>query len=297
MIRNQQAAALADHVSRRDFIKGTVATGVVLGGGLGAFYFGYDRAIGSPLRVGVIGTGDEGSVLLGAINPEFLQVCSIADIRPYNVWRAFHGDFFGEVAMATRPGLMAKYGWRTEDEARRHVKVYGPWQDLIANAQADGLEGVIIAVPLHLHCPVAIEAMKHGLHVLTEKLMAHSVHECKEMARLAGPSQTGRILAVGHQRHYNVLYANAADSIQRGLLGELHYVRAQWHRGNMPGKDSWQQPMPASVKPHDKQAKKLVEELKEYKDQLAAARAREIDLCRHGWSRSRPRSATKPSRT
>ena len=26
--------------------------------------------------------------------------------------------------MAARPGLMAKYGWKTESEARRHVKVY-----------------------------------------------------------------------------------------------------------------------------------------------------------------------------
>jgi len=41
-----------------------VATGVCWAA-IGAFYFGYDKAIGSPLRVGVIGTGDEGSVLLG----------------------------------------------------------------------------------------------------------------------------------------------------------------------------------------------------------------------------------------
>ena len=86
--------------------------------------------------------------------------------------------------MAARPGLMAKYGWQTEDEARRHVKVYGPWQRPDRQRQADGIEGVIIALPLHLHAPVAIAAMKAGLHVLTEKLMAHSVHECKEMARV-----------------------------------------------------------------------------------------------------------------
>ena len=53
--------------------------------------------------------------------------------------------------------------------------------------------------------------------MLTEKLMAHSVHECKDMARVA--EQTGLILATGHQRHYNILYANAVDSIQRGTAG------------------------------------------------------------------------------
>ena len=43
----------AGSVNRRDFILGTMAAGAVVGGGLGAFYFGYDRAVGSPLRVGV----------------------------------------------------------------------------------------------------------------------------------------------------------------------------------------------------------------------------------------------------
>ncbi len=137
----------------------------------------------------MIGTGDEGSVLLGAINPEFIEVKAIADIRPYNIWRAFHGDHESETALAARPGLMAKYDWKTEEEARRHVKVYegknGGYEELLKNAKRDGVEAVIIALPLHLHAPAALAAMQVGLHVLTEKLMAHSVHECKDMARMA----------------------------------------------------------------------------------------------------------------
>ncbi len=199
----------------------------------------------------MIGTGDEGSVLLGAINPEFIEVKAIADIRPYNIWRAFHGDHYSEASLAARPGLMAKYGWKTEEEARRHVKVYekenGGYDELLKNAKRDGLEAVVIALPLHLHAPAAIAAMQVGLHVLTEKLMAHSVHECKDMARTA--ESTGRILATGHQRHYNILYANAEDAILRGTLGDLHYIRAQWNRGNLPGNDSWQQPLPHDAKP------------------------------------------------
>ena len=78
-------------VSRRDFLKGVIAAGAVTGGGLGAMYFGYDK-VTNPVRVGVIGTGDEGNVLIGAINPDYVQVTAIADIRPYNVHRAFHGD-------------------------------------------------------------------------------------------------------------------------------------------------------------------------------------------------------------
>ena len=92
---------------------------------------------------------------------------------------------------------------------------------------------MIIALPLHLHAQVAIEAMQAGKHVLTEKLMGHSIHECKEMGRVA--KETGMLLATGHQRHYSILYDNAVDTIRRGLLGDIHHIRAQWHRGNLPG--------------------------------------------------------------
>ena len=71
--------------TRRDFLKGGIAATVAVGAvGWGGYYFGYGK-LQEPLRVGVIGTGDEGSVLIGAINPEFIEVKAIADIRPYNV--------------------------------------------------------------------------------------------------------------------------------------------------------------------------------------------------------------------
>jgi len=265
-------------VDRREFLKqGAIASGIGVAG-LGAFYFGYELSVASPVRVGVIGTGDEGSVLIGAINPKFIEVRSIADIRPYNVHRAFHGDLYSPVAEKLRCGLMKKYGWNTEDTARRKVKVYGPWQDLIRNARKDGIEAVIIALPLHLHAQVAIVAMRHGLHVLTEKLMGHSVHECKEMARVS--KETRKHLATGHQRHYNILYAEAVDQIQRGLLGDLHYIRAQWHRGNLPGTDSWQQPLPADAKPEDKQREVLKKKLDSWKRKLNSVSGTEIEVWR-----------------
>jgi predicted dehydrogenase len=55
------------------------------------------------------------------------------------------------------------------------------------------------------------------------------------------------VTAVGHQRHYSILYANAVDQIKRGLLGDLHHIRAQWHRANLPGNDSWTPPLPCAA--------------------------------------------------
>merc|ERR1712151_391108 len=84
--------------------------------------------------------------------------------------------------------------------------------------------------------------MKAGKHVLTEKLMAFDVGVCKDMSRVS--QNEDLLLATGHQRHYSVLYDNAVNLIQWGLLGEIHHIRAQWHRGNLPGRDSWKQPIP-----------------------------------------------------
>jgi predicted dehydrogenase len=266
-------AAIGSEETRRDFLKKGIMAGVVSGAGLGSFYYGYGKSVAKPVRVGVLGTGDEGSVLLGACNPEFIQVQAIADIRPYSVYRAFHGDCYSEIALKARPGLIAKYGWKDETEARKHVKVYADYHDLL-KAEKD-IEAVIIALPLHLHAPAAVAALKAGKHVITEKLMAHTVHECKEMARIA--KSLNLLLAVGHQRHYNILYDNAVDSIRRGLLGDLHYIRAQWHRGNMPGNDSWSQPLPPGVKEGTADGEKLLRELASWEKALKEAGGRDIE--------------------
>jgi predicted dehydrogenase len=234
-------SAIGSELTRREFLMGTIAAGVVSGSGLGAMYFKYTK-VDKPVRVGFLGTGDEGGVLLGALTPDYIEVAAIADIRPYNVHRAFHGDCSSPTAIRARTGLMSKYDWKSEDEARKNVKVYGDYNELIADKDKLGIDAVIIALPLHLHAPASIKAMQSGLHVLTEKLMGHSVANCKEMGRVS--QQTGKLLATGHQRHYSVLYDNAVDTIRRGLIGEIHHIRAQWNRGNLPGHDSWQPPLP-----------------------------------------------------
>jgi predicted dehydrogenase len=266
-------AAIGSKPIRRDVLMQSIKGEVQSGKGLGSLYFKYGDSVPEPVKVGVLGTGDEGSVLIGALNPKYMQVMCIADIRPYNVWRAFNGDYYSETARKVRPGLMKVYGWKTEDEARKNVKVYGAYEELLKNAKEDGIEAVIIALPLHLHAPAAIAAMQAGLHVITEKLMAHSVHECKEMARTA--QKTEKLLAVGHQRHYNILYDNALEIIRKKLLGELHYIRAQWHRANLPGKDSWQQPLPKEAKPSDAQADVLEKNLANYNKQLEKENVKE----------------------
>jgi len=264
----------AEQFKRRDFLKGVIGVGAAASLTTGCKYFGY-TPIGDPLRVAVIGTGDEGSVLIGAINPDYVKVVSICDIRPYNVHRAFHGDWASDAAAAARPGLIAKYGYADEKTAKKEIKVESDYKKVLDDPN---VEAIIIALPLFLHAPVAIDALKAGKHVLTEKLMAHNVAQCKLMGRLA--KKENKVLTVGHQRHYSVLYDNAVNLIKWGLLGEIHHIRAQWHRGNLPGNDSWQQPLPfpveAVINGKKVQVNFVADKLKELKDR----RTREKDLAK-----------------
>ena len=113
------------------------------------------------------------------------------------------------------------------EEADKKIKKYPDYMDLLKDPN---IEAVVIALPLHLHAKVAIEAMQHGKHVLCEKLMAWNVGQCKKMIEVA--EKENRILTIGHQRHYSLLYAHALEVIKAGTLGDVRHIRALWHRNN-----------------------------------------------------------------
>lgn len=216
--------------TRRDFLKSSAAAGT----GMGAMYFGYKELKGEPVRVGFIGTGDEGSVLITQHPPEYMDIVAIADLRPTNRKKAMvgHGN-------EHRVGLVNKLG----KEKASKIKVYDDHKQLLAAKEELGLEAVVIAVPLNQHAPVAMECLDAGLHVLSEKLMAHNITECKDLVKKAREKKL--LYAVGHQRHYSVLYDNANFLVEQGLLGDIRFIRAQWHRNNsFPGRDSWNKSIP-----------------------------------------------------
>jgi predicted dehydrogenase len=220
----------ARDINRRDLMK-AAAAGTL---GVGAAYFGYKELEAEPVRVAVIGTGDEGNILITQHPPKYMNIVAIADLRPTNRDRAFKGDGNND-----RIGLIKKLG----EEKAGTIERFDSHKELLENAKRLKIEAVVIATPLVTHAPIAMDCLDAGLHVLTEKLMARTIIKCKEMIRKA--KQKNLLLAVGHQRHYSVLYQNANSLVQSGLLGDIKYIRAQWHRNNsFPHGDSWQKTIP-----------------------------------------------------
>ncbi|TMQ32660.1 MAG: twin-arginine translocation signal domain-containing protein, partial [Planctomycetota bacterium] len=88
---NFDAAVRRHAVSRRDFMKGLLAAGAAVPV-TAAAYYGYQKWQGNPVKAGLIGAGDEGGVLVGEHNKDYLQFVAVADIRPSNMKRIFVGQ-------------------------------------------------------------------------------------------------------------------------------------------------------------------------------------------------------------
>ena len=93
---------------------------------------------------------------------------------------------------------------------------------------------VVVALPHHLHCDVAVAALEAGCHVLVEKPLAVSVEQCRTLLQAARRAR--RILAVSDTAAYHpgALLTGVhfrAGTLGRFLSGMHHNVRFYFHAG------------------------------------------------------------------
>src|SRR5262245_56892132 len=116
---------------------------------------------GGPVKVGFIGVGGEGRVLLAQVDPAFAEVIALADINPTQLQKA------DEVLQ------------KTNKPPAHH---YEEWADML---QKENLEAVIIATPLWSHADIVVGCLDAGKHVLCEKMMAWDEAGCERMKQAA----------------------------------------------------------------------------------------------------------------
>ncbi len=111
------------------------------------------------------------------------------------------------------------------------------YREVLARPDVDA---VIIATPDHWHARIAIDAMKAGKDVYLEKPMIKDIDEGPRIIEAA--QTTKRILQVGSQRVSSIIYAKARELFKSGVIGELNFVEAWWHRNSAMG--AWQYTIP-----------------------------------------------------
>ncbi len=102
---------------------------------------------------------------------------------------------------------------------------YGSLSEMLANEEIDVLH---ICTPHYLHVPMALEALKKGIHVLMEKPPAISHEQLKELEQAAA----GKRVGVCFQNRYNKDVQKAQELIRSGKAGKILGARAvvTWHR-------------------------------------------------------------------
>jgi len=68
------------------------------------------------------------------------------------------------------------------------------------------------------------------------------VHALRQLAN----ERPKQILQVGLQRRYSKYYQTARQMIDKGILGKVTNVQAQWHR-NTFSRDPWNRPLPSGL--------------------------------------------------
>ncbi len=200
--------------SRRNFI-GKVATGLA-----GTFAGSNVLGANERIRLGIIGPGDRGTVLmreaLACPNTEF---AGIADIYTKRL----------ESAKQIAP----------------QARTYLDYRHLLEDRSIDA---VIIATPQHLHCEHFVAALEAGKHVYQEKTMAFNVDHAKRM-RAAYQKAGKRTVQVGHQFCSSGQVDDATAFVNSGKLGKITAIHAHMFRNTPHGKPQWSRPVYPDMTP------------------------------------------------
>ena len=89
------------------------------------------------------------------------------------------------------------------------------WREML---KMEEIDAVHICTPHYLHAPMAVEALRAGKHVLTEKPMATSNEAAMEMIR-AADVPGAPMLGVVFQNRYNPSVQMALQMIRSGEMG------------------------------------------------------------------------------
>lgn len=105
------------------------------------------------------------------------------------------------------------------------------WQDPEQMMSSGTIDAVIIATPHYDHPEQAIQAFRHGLHVMIEKPAGVYTKQVRLMNEAAAAS--GKVFSIMYNQRTNPLYVKLKDLISSGELGEVrrtNWIITNWYR-------------------------------------------------------------------
>jgi predicted dehydrogenase len=107
-------------------------------------------------------------------------------------------------------------------------RIYGSFAEM-AKAEAkraDGIEAVSIVTPNHMHWPAAKAFLDAGIHVICDKPLTSNLADAKKLAALV--EKSGKVFVLTHNYTGYPMIRHARDMVQKGQLGEIRVVQAEY---------------------------------------------------------------------
>lgn len=145
----------------------------------------------------------------------------------FGAWGQFHaqsiaGNPAAELTAITAPSMASR---EAAAAAYPHARIFSDHRRMLAEVELDLVD---VVTPSHTHLEIATDALNAGRHLLLEKPMALRVEDCRAIIDLA--ARRGRHLAVGHELRLSAQWGEMKRLIQRGAIGEPHYVLVELSR-------------------------------------------------------------------
>lgn len=108
------------------------------------------------------------------------------------------------------------------------VKTYLSTDDLFASGEVDA---IIIATPHYLHPPLATQALKAGIHVLSEKPAGVYTKDVRELIEFAKTQD--KTYSIMYNQRTNCVYRKAKELVSSGKYGEIrrvNWIITDWFR-------------------------------------------------------------------
>jgi scyllo-inositol 2-dehydrogenase (NADP+) len=109
---------------------------------------------------------------------------------------------------------------RREAEETCHCAAFADFAEL---CRVPGLDAVVIATPTHLHEPMVLTALDHGLHILLEKPMAPTCAEARRI--VAAAEAAGTVLTVYQPHRLGALFQHFRAVVNDGRIGRVTMVQ------------------------------------------------------------------------
>ena len=112
------------------------------------------------------------------------------------------------------------------------VPFYSDYRKLLDDAGKLGIDAMTVSTPDHVHAPVAISAMKKGIHVYVQKPLVRTLWELKYFEETA--RKNGVIVQMGNQGSSLDSMRRCTEILQSGILGEVREVHVWTNRPVWP---------------------------------------------------------------